>query len=70
MTNQTHFTAEFFYKQFPSKSNDANRQMFYRLAATLKVDFIQMFRGPRVYSLRDWNKKVPSKYLLTYKEAK
>ncbi len=58
----THFTAEFFYKQFKTENMVANRQQFYRLVNDHNIDFIQPFRAARFYSMKDWNKKTPERY--------
>jgi hypothetical protein len=59
---ETHFTAEFFYKQFKTDNIAANRQQFYRLVDAHNIEFISLFRGPRLYSVKDWNEKTPERY--------
>lgn len=58
-----HYSAIYFYEQFPGASMQANKQRFYQLVARHDIAYIQPpFSGERLYSYTDWMKKVPEKY--------
>lgn len=51
----THAPAEYFYRVVSGLS----RRTFYNRLISKQVEFIQVFRGTKLYSIKDWNIKNP-----------
>lgn len=58
-----YFTPEYFYSRFQQGKPINNRQIFYNLVRSLKIKSTKIANSRySVYSLKDWNLKVPEKY--------
>jgi hypothetical protein len=64
--NMTHFLAQEFYKALGDKST--NSRSIYYFMARYDVGYIVERSGTRLYSLSDWNKKVPELYKIEQKD--
>jgi len=54
MKTPSHVTAIFFYSTL-----NIPRRTFYNRAISKDVSYIRQFRGDRLFSVKDWNKKNP-----------
>lgn len=54
MKTPSHLPAEYFVEL-----TGIPRRTFYNRIISENIDYIQQFRGVRLYSVKDWNKKNP-----------
>jgi hypothetical protein len=52
--NLSHLPAQYFIK-----GTGIHKQTFFQRVALRDIDYIKPFRGDRLYSVKDWNKKCP-----------